>query len=99
MKPLSSWTAAAPMPLLLPSERALEHRAVPEGAHSTLRLRLALEGVIDDYDLVLVDCPPSLGLLSINALATAGEVLIVGLGPCGATLASYLRKQKLVEQF
>ena len=28
---------------------------MPSGPHSTLRLRLALEGVLDDYDLVLVD--------------------------------------------
>jgi chromosome partitioning protein len=37
----------------------------------------ALKGHIDDYDLVLIDCPPNLGLLSVNAFCAAPEVLIV----------------------
>ena len=41
-----------------------------------LRLRQALSDIEKDYDFVLVDCPPSLGLLTINALAAANEVLI-----------------------
>jgi chromosome partitioning protein len=41
-----------------------------------LRLRRALEDVDDDYDIVLVDCPPSLGLLTINALVAADQVLV-----------------------
>ena len=41
-----------------------------------LRLRKALEPVEADFDFVLIDCPPSLGLLTVNALAAAGEVLV-----------------------
>jgi chromosome partitioning protein len=41
-----------------------------------LRLRRALEAVTDDYDFVLIDCPPSLGLLTVNGLAAAQEVLV-----------------------
>jgi chromosome partitioning protein len=41
-----------------------------------LRLRRALEVVDDRYDVVLVDCPPSLGLLTINALVAADQVLV-----------------------
>jgi cellulose biosynthesis protein BcsQ len=62
---------------VLPSERALEHRAVPEGRDSALRLRIALEGVVDRYDVVLVDCPPSLGELTRNALAAVRLALVV----------------------
>lgn len=41
-----------------------------------LRLRNALRELDDEYDFVLIDCPPSLGLLTVNALAAADEVLI-----------------------
>lgn len=41
-----------------------------------LRLKQALQEVRDDYDYVLIDCPPSLGLLTINGMAAAGEVLV-----------------------
>ncbi|MCJ7779281.1 MAG: AAA family ATPase [Acidimicrobiia bacterium] len=40
------------------------------------RLGNALKPIADDYDFVLVDCPPSLGLLTVNGLAAADEVLI-----------------------
>ncbi|MGB3411686.1 MAG: AAA family ATPase [Microthrixaceae bacterium] len=40
------------------------------------KLKRALEEVIDDFDYVLIDCPPSLGLLTVNALVAASEVLV-----------------------
>ncbi len=39
-------------------------------------LRLALEDIVKDYSYVLFDCSPSLGVLTINALTAADEVLI-----------------------
>jgi chromosome partitioning protein len=41
-----------------------------------LRLRKALEGVKAKYDYIIIDCPPSLGLLTVNSLAAADSVMI-----------------------
>jgi chromosome partitioning protein len=40
------------------------------------QLRRALEPLHDDYDVILIDCPPSLGILTINGLTAAREVLV-----------------------
>ena len=40
------------------------------------RLKNALSTVKDNYDLILIDCPPSLEMLTLNALAAADEILI-----------------------
>lgn len=44
-------------------------------------LKLYIEMIRDQYDVVLVDCMPSLGMMTINALAAADEVII----PCSAS--------------
>src|SRR5437667_9272272 len=41
-----------------------------------LKLRRALDGAAGEYDFTLIDCPPSLGLLTVNGLAAAAEVIV-----------------------
>ncbi|MDX6273464.1 MAG: chromosome partitioning protein [Frankiales bacterium] len=63
---------------LLPSNidlSAAEVQLVGEVAREQVLLR-CLEPVLDDYDIVLIDCQPSLGLLTVNALTAAHGVVI-----------------------
>ncbi len=41
-----------------------------------LRLRRAVNAVVGDFNFIFIDCPPSLGLLTVNGLAAASEVLV-----------------------
>ena len=41
-----------------------------------IRLKRALDEIKNDYDFIIIDCPPSLGLLTINALTASDGVLI-----------------------
>ncbi len=63
---------------LLPSDRDLVGVEVEfvgsEGWQG--RLKRVLAEVVDDYDVVLLDCPPSLGHLTVNALTAADGVLV-----------------------
>jgi chromosome partitioning protein len=47
-----------------------------ETAERDRRLRLALEPIRERYDYIIVDCPPSLGLLTLNALVAADAAII-----------------------
>lgn len=41
-----------------------------------LRLRRAIESLDDSFDYTIIDCPPSLGLITVNGLAAASEVIV-----------------------
>ncbi len=67
-----------PYLFLLPSNSRLTGAEV-ELVHldaRELRLKRALERVKDQYEFIVVDCPPSLGLLTLNTLAAADSVMI-----------------------
>lgn len=63
---------------LIPADRALTGAEIEMvGLHEReQRLRLAIEPLLDRFDYVFIDTPPSLGLLTLNALVAADAVLI-----------------------
>lgn len=58
-------------PVLAAAE--VEMVAMPQREY---KLRRAIEGLADDYDYVLIDCPPSLGILTVNGLVAAHDLII-----------------------
>ena len=63
---------------VLPSSADLAGAAVEliSSEHREHQLRVSLEPVKDQYDMILIDCPPSLEMLTLNGLAAADSILV-----------------------
>ncbi len=59
------------------AELTLAGREQDQDLGCEYRLRTALEGVLNSWDVVLLDCPPSLGQLTVNALTAADAAVLV----------------------
>lgn len=49
---------------------------IAKDENRALKLKSALANLVDKYDLIIIDCPPALGLLTVNALSASNYVLI-----------------------
>ncbi len=69
---------APPMDLLPANQdlTAAEVKLLSLSVGRETKLRQALKAVRDDYDIILIDCPPSLNMLTVNALVAADSVLV-----------------------
>lgn len=62
---------------VIPSQRELASREADTSPGREFHLRTAMDSAIEEYNVVLIDCPPSLGALTLSALTAATSVLIV----------------------
>jgi chromosome partitioning protein len=78
LDPIGQTAAHSPLAVLPTNQdlTAAEVRMIGMPSGREQRLRLALEPIRASYDLVLIDCPPALNMLTVNALVAADSVLI-----------------------
>lgn len=79
---------------IIASSRALSGAdAFIIGASKQYKLRKALEAVTDDYDYIIIDTPPALGILTVNAITACGSIVI----PVQADIYSLQGAEELCE--
>jgi chromosome partitioning protein len=78
LEPIGGSQGHSPLAVLPANQdlTAAEVRMLALTSGRELRLRSALEPIRTDFDLVLIDCPPALNMLTVNALVAADSVLI-----------------------
>jgi len=79
-EPLENIILSTELPLLFvtPSDKNLVGAEIElvETENREFRLKHILEKIKDDYDYIIIDCPPSLGLMTINGLTAADSLLV-----------------------
>lgn len=71
-------TTELPLLWILPSDKNLAGAEVElvDAEEREFRLKALINKIRNDYDYIIVDCPPSLGLLTLNALTAADSLLV-----------------------
>lgn len=80
--------------LILPS---LSDERISELGSPLKRLQLALKIIQNDYDVIIIDCPPNTGALTMNAVSAINSVLIT-LPPSMPDFASFIRLTKTLQR-
>ncbi len=80
--------------LILPS---LSRQKIETLGSPLKRLKLALDKVKSDYDVIVIDCPPNTGALTMNAVASINSLLIT-LPPSMPDFASFIRLTKTLKK-
>lgn len=79
-EPLENIIVASELPLLsiLPADRNLAGAEIElvESENREFKLKKLLSKIRNDYDYLIIDCPPSLGILTVNALTAADSLLV-----------------------
>ena len=80
--------------LILPS---LSDEKISELGSPLKRLRIALDKIKHNYDVIIIDCPPNTGALTMNAVSAINSVLIT-LPPSMPDFASFIRLTKTLQR-
>lgn len=80
--------------LLLP---ALSDEKISQLGSPLKRLQTALDKIKNDYDVIIIDCPPNTGALTMNAVSAINSVLIT-LPPSMPDFASFIRLTKTLQR-